>query len=124
MEEVLEKPEKAVITDRGQIKLVEEDYKPALGEKLINLRVVHEDYVMKESESIFELLSHHGDTKIIWDRRKPDEVEAAEELYDSLKAKRYLAFTAEGEDGKKGKQISKFDPNAERLIMTPPVVGG
>lgn len=70
------------------------------------------------------VLDHNGDTKLMWDASKRDEVNAAREMFDSLRKKQYLAFKAVGEDGRKGEQIDKFDPNIERLIMIPRMVGG
>lgn len=65
-----------------------------------------------------------GDTKIIWDAAKPEEVETAKASFDKLVAKGYLAFRAEGKEGTKGSQIRKFDPDAERMILIPRMQGG
>ena len=69
------------------------------------------------------LKAEGGDTKIIWDKDKPDEVEAAKAVFDKLKAKKYQAFSVK-EEGKKGKQIFDFDPSSEKIIMAGPVQGG
>ena len=69
------------------------------------------------------ILGTKGDTKVIWDSENEDEVEAAEEQFDSLIEKGFLAFKVK-KDGKKGTQIKKFDPEAGKIILTPPVVGG
>lgn len=91
---------------------------------VIILPELGEDGVLPADHGMFEILNPSGDTKLMWDRRKSVEVEAAEEMFDSLIKKRYLAFEAVGEDGRKGKQIDKFDPNMERIILVPPMVGG
>jgi hypothetical protein len=65
-----------------------------------------------------------GDTKHIWDKNKPEEVEAARALFNALTAKNYKAFYATDKDGKKGEPMKTFDPDAERIIMSPQVVGG
>lgn len=70
------------------------------------------------------VLDHTGDTKVIWDAERPDEVAVARDTFNNLKKKGYLAYTVEGKDGAKGKVISEFDPTAERLIMAPPMRGG
>jgi hypothetical protein len=70
------------------------------------------------------VLDHSGDTRIIWDSESAAETKAAREHFESLMAKQYLAFRAEGKDGLKGDQIKKFDPSAERLILVPRMVGG
>lgn len=90
----------------------------------VTLAELGEDGVLAADHGMFEILNPTGDTKLIWDRKKTAEVEAAEEMFDSLRKKRYLAFEAVGEDGRKGKQIDKFDANMERIIMVPPMVGG
>lgn len=64
-----------------------------------------------------------GDTKLIWDAENEAEVEAARELFDKLKKKNYLAYSV-GRMGKQDKLIHKFDPDLEKIIMVPPVVGG
>lgn len=64
-----------------------------------------------------------GDLKLIWDSENEDEVELAKHQFDEAKEKGFLAFKAK-KDGSKGKQIEKFDPESERIIMTPPIAGG
>jgi hypothetical protein len=51
------------------------------------------------------------------------EVDAAKALFDSLKKKRYFAYTVKG-DGGKGRVIHEFDPDAEKIIMALPMRGG
>jgi len=70
------------------------------------------------------ILDKSGDTKVIWDSTKPDEVEVAKDTFTKLKKKGYLAFEFLGKDGSKGKQVKEFDPDAERIIMSPAIVGG
>jgi len=69
------------------------------------------------------VLDATGDTKILWDKDKEDEVETAREMFKSLKKKGYLAF-AVGTKGKPGDPVSEFDENLAGLIMQPPVRGG
>lgn len=65
-----------------------------------------------------------GDTKLMWDSEKEDEVEAARATFDKLTKKGYAAFKAEGKDGHAGSQIKKFDADAERIILIPQMQGG
>jgi hypothetical protein len=65
-----------------------------------------------------------GDTKVMWDRSKPDEVATAREMYDKLRKKGYRGYSVTGKDGEKGTVLNEFDPSAERIIMALPVVGG
>lgn len=64
-----------------------------------------------------------GDTKTIWDKNNPDEVEAAKATFDRLKGKGYLAYKV-SKDGSKGEVIRDFDPDAEKIILSPPMQGG
>ena len=74
---------------------------------------------------VLAVLGTNGDTKYLWDKSKPVEVEAARTLFDKLvKKERYLAFRAIGKDGDKGDQVREFNPEDERLIFVPPMVGG
>ena len=71
------------------------------------------------------VMGKEGDTKHIWDKTKPAEVEAAKGMWDKLvKENRYLAFSVTGKDGAKGEQMREFDPNAERIIFVPAMQGG
>lgn len=68
-------------------------------------------------------LDKSGDTKIIWDPDNPAEVEAAKATFDSLKKKGYLGYKVDRK-GEKGEVLKSFDPEAEKLIMAPQMVGG
>ncbi len=75
--------------------------------------------------SVFEVIDHRaGDVKIMWDRTKTDEVEAAQATFDKLIKKGYAAFLVKDNDGNKGEKITKFDAKAERIIMVSPMAGG
>lgn len=69
------------------------------------------------------ILSQEGDTKVIWDPENEDEIEAAEEQFDNLIGKGFLAFKVK-KDGNKGSQIKKFDSDAGKIIMAPALAGG
>lgn len=68
--------------------------------------------------------SRAGDLKIIWDRNKTTEVDAARSTFDALRAQGYTAFLVKDKDGKQGDKVTSFDPNAERLIFIAPLAGG
>ncbi len=76
------------------------------------------------------VMGEPGDTKHIWDKRNEAEVEAARTLFNKLTKKKteggagYLAFHVTGKEGDKGEQMTKFDPEAERMILVPPMQGG
>lgn len=64
-----------------------------------------------------------GDITVGWDKNNPDEIENAQATFDDMRAKGHLAYKVD-KDGKKKEQIHKFDPAAERIILSPPLVGG
>ena len=64
-----------------------------------------------------------GDTKVIWDADKEDEVSVAQNTFDDLKDKGYYAYKVK-KDGDKGRVITRFDPDAEKIIMAMPMRGG
>jgi len=70
------------------------------------------------------VLDQTGDTKIIWDRRNPEEVGAARATFNRLRQdNRYMAYKVQP-GGDKGEIITEFDPEAEKIILAPPMVGG
>lgn len=65
-----------------------------------------------------------GDTKIIWDVANEDEVANARRTFADLRKKGYLAFRVNDDDASKGEQINRFDEEAEKMILAPPMQGG
>lgn len=74
--------------------------------------------------SAMAVMGAAGDTKYIWDKTKPDEVEIAKATFESFMAKKYLAFKVVGKDGTQGEPVKTFDPNEERYIFIPQMQGG
>lgn len=70
-----------------------------------------------------DVMDATGHTKHIWDADNDAEVVAAREIYNQLTKKGYRAFHVK-KDGEEGKQMSGFDPEAEKMILVPPIVGG
>jgi hypothetical protein len=79
---------------------------------------------MSTPTGIMHELHETGDQRIMWDRTNRDEVEAAMATFNSLTGKGYLAYEAKGKHGEQGKQIRRFDPDAERIILVKPLQGG
>lgn len=69
------------------------------------------------------ILDETGDTKLIWDRSKQDEIDAAKLMFSTLKKKGSVAYCVVGK-GDKGEVVAEFDPTVERIIMAPPLQGG
>lgn len=70
------------------------------------------------------VMGKEGDTKYIWDKNNAAEVDVARTTFNGfVKDKKYLAFKV-NDKGDKGEQVREFDPNHERYIFAPPMVGG
>ena len=69
------------------------------------------------------VLDHTGDTKLVWDRRNAPEVEAARATFDALKRQGYLAYSV-SKAGDRNEVLREFDPDAEAIILSPPLAGG
>lgn len=68
-------------------------------------------------------LDRTGDTPIQWDPADKDQVEAAKAKFKELRAKGYRTFTL-NKESKQGEQLDEFDPNVERILASPPFIGG
>jgi hypothetical protein len=64
-----------------------------------------------------------GDLKIVWDSDKATETEHARKTFDEFKAKGYLAYKV-NKAGDKGEVMRSFEPEAEKIILAPRMVGG
>jgi len=70
-----------------------------------------------------EVLDPTGHTRHIWDASNEAEVTAARALYDSLTRQGYRAFHVK-KSGEEGVRMDSFDPDAEKMILTPQLRGG
>jgi len=82
-----------------------------------------EQTVIPEGTGLLAVLDSTGDTRIMWDPARPDEVEMAQDAFKKAKKKGYVAHKV-GTDGEPGEVIRDFDPRAGKIIMTPQLVGG
>lgn len=64
-----------------------------------------------------------GDLKIVWDSDNTDEVAQAKKTFDELRKKGMAAFRV-NKKGEKTKTLSEFDPDAEAMVLAPPIAGG
>jgi len=69
------------------------------------------------------VMGREGDLKITWDRKDSKQTADAQEQFDTLVGKGYLAFAVD-KSGNKGEQITTFDPAVERIILAPQIRGG
>jgi len=70
-----------------------------------------------------ETLDSTGHTRTTWDSENSAEVEAARGQFDVLTRKGYKAFRVK-RDGGEGEPMKSFDPEAEKMILVPPLQGG
>jgi len=77
-----------------------------------------EKYKMSE----LRILGIGGDVKISWDSRNEMETAVAKETFDKRIKDGWSAFREK--IGIKGDKIKIFDPDAERVILVPPISGG
>ena len=72
--------------------------------------------------SRMHVLGRHGDSETHWDPSDPDSIRDAERLFEDYRTARCLAFSVE--PGGDAVNIRAFDPTAEEIIVTRPLVGG
>lgn len=76
-----------------------------------------------EGQHVMAVLGRQGDVRVMWNPDNAAEVAAAKKTFDDLKRAGHLAFAVTTK-GEKGAQIREFDPDAEKIIMAPPMRGG
>jgi len=82
-----------------------------------------ERYDAGKFDGVIETMNSSGDFKIMWDRNNPGEVTAAKAAFDQAIAAKSAVFAVKTKGGK-GDKVKEFDPNAERLMVVPQLVGG
>lgn len=75
------------------------------------------------NQGVMAVMGKDGDTKITWDRTRPVEVEEARRTFNSYRDKGYVAYKLDSM-GDKGEVIRNFDPEAQRVVFAPAMVGG
>lgn len=83
----------------------------------------HTDDVPADHQ-VFAVLDQGGDTKHMWDKNNPDEVVAARVLFDTLVGEKRMQAYSVKRNGEPGQRIREFDPEAEKIIFQPAMVGG
>ncbi len=69
------------------------------------------------------IMGSDGDTKLIWDSTKKDEVDSAKKTFKDLTGKGYKAFAVK-KSGAQGEMVDEFDPDMEKIILVPQIRGG
>jgi hypothetical protein len=75
------------------------------------------------TQNYLHIMDRTGDTKVMWSADNPDEVKAAKKTFDTLRKKGFMAYTVQ-KGGGKGEVLTEFDKTAERIILSPQLVGG
>ncbi len=83
---------------------------------------VNEVGVLEVNSTMF-VMDENGDTRLQWNRKNPEEVDAARARFNQLKHRGYLAYKVDA-SGRQGEVLDAFDPNEQRIIMAPQMVGG
>jgi hypothetical protein len=73
---------------------------------------------------IMRVLDETGDTVVAWSLDDPASVTAAEEEFRRQLAGAVPVARAAGAPGSAARIVTRFDPSAEEIIWTRPVVGG
>jgi len=99
-------------------------------EQAVSLQMTHVDFdEVPEGVSAIGVMGAEGDTKHLWNPKKPAEVEEARKLYGILTEKKYRAFRLRKDGRKKGKMtdfdlMTEFDPDARGILFVPAFAGG
>jgi hypothetical protein len=72
---------------------------------------------------VMVILDQSGDTRHTWDRGNAEEVTVMRDLFDQMIKKGYQAWSVTRK-GNKDQRITTFDPEAEKVIFAPALVGG
>ena len=78
---------------------------------------------LEAGKHVLCIMDRTGDTRIMWDPHRPDEVATAKSAFDEA-IKRGMRAYAVDEEGQKGEQIKKWDATKGKIIMAPALVGG
>jgi hypothetical protein len=71
--------------------------------------------------SELSVLDLSGDTRLQWNSKNAEEVAQARKKFDEFRTNGYAAYKAT----KAGSElIHNFEPDAERVILRPPMIGG
>lgn len=71
------------------------------------------------------IMGRKGDEKMTWDAKNDIQVNRAREKFAEYKKKGYRIYVSKDIAGqRKGEEMLEFDPQAERIIVVPPMQGG
>lgn len=70
----------------------------------------------------FQIMDHTGHTTAVFDKADKLSMEEAEKRFKDLTGSGFRA--AEMSDGKEGRLLKSFNPDAETVLFVPPLQGG
>lgn len=85
--------------------------------------LVQEANRVEDEAGVLVILDHSGDTRHTWNRGNKDEVEIMRGIFKQMVDKGYQAWSV-SKKGDKDRRIKEFDPEAEKIIFAPALVGG
>ncbi len=109
--------------DRGARGLEEFDPWVLVEGSILKMKTVATIEEAPEGHSVLEEMNAKGDTKHVWDSKKPDDVNLAAALFETLTARGMQVFRV-GAGGAADRRMKEFDPEAGRMIAVPQLQGG
>ena len=126
--------DRRVVWDRTRLKEIDEakaiilDFKrkgheilKANGELMERFHPSLEEVIIKVKripQKILKILTPNGDDRIVWDKDNGPEALEAKQKFGELIGKGYKAFSVD-QNGKRKRQITEFDVEAEEILMIP-----
>jgi hypothetical protein len=87
------------------------------------LRALKDGEPVPEGHGYFSVMGEVGDTKYIWDKKKPFEVKVARMVFRKHIREKYRAYHVK-DDATPGEPMDEFDPKAEMVVFVPQMAGG
>lgn len=81
------------------------------------------DIELEPGQSLLARLDQSGDARVTWRRGNMQETDIARAAFVSARASGMMAYRTKP-DGSQGEVLAEFDPNAEKIILAPPLAGG
>ena len=83
----------------------------------------HNNPIQNDNPSVLVITDPAGEIRKAWRPDNPQEIEAVRDLFAAKRATGYIAYRAD-QTGALKEIIREFDPQAEMIILSPPLLGG
>jgi hypothetical protein len=80
--------------------------------------------VLASGRGLLCVMDTTGDTRLMWDPSRPDEVATARAAFDAAKARGMVAYRVAESGERTPETIRDFDPTAAKIILAPALAGG